>query len=75
MRRWMVVLVLGPVLLLGGAGWARAAVMEYGNENVLNSGAITSTSPATDFYTRMVIQLPAPDGNSYGLYFHPGAPG
>jgi hypothetical protein len=63
------IIVAGPPSFAGGAAFQSQAFFNV--RNVLNSGAITSTSPATDFYTRMVIQLPAPDGNSYGLYFHP----
>lgn len=63
------IIAAGPPSFAGGAAFQSRAFFNV--RNVLNSGAITSTSPATDFYTRMVIQFPAPDGNSYGLYFHP----
>jgi hypothetical protein len=62
-------IVAGPPSFAGGPAFQSQAFFNV--RNVLNSGAITSTSPATDFYTRMVSQLPGPDGKSYGLYFHP----
>lgn len=62
-------IVAGPPSFAGGPAFQSQAFFNV--RNVLNSGTITSASPATDFYTRMVSQLPAADGNSYGLYFHP----
>ena len=62
-------IVAGAPSFAGGAAFQSQAFFNV--RNVLNSGSITSTSPATDFYTRMVIQLPGPDGKNYGLYFHP----
>jgi hypothetical protein len=32
---------------------------------------INSSSGTMDFYTRMVMRFPAPDGNTYALTFHP----
>ena len=64
------VIVAGPPSFAGGAAFQTQPFFNV--RNVLNSGSITSTSPATDFYTRMVVNsFSAPDRNSYGLYFHP----
>ena len=62
-------IVAGPPSFAGGPAFQSQAFFNV--RNVLNSGSINSASPATDFYSRMVSQLPGPDGNSYGLYFHP----
>jgi hypothetical protein len=64
------IIVAGPPSFAGGAAFQTQPFFNV--RNVLNSGAITSSSPATDFYTRMVVNsFAAPDGNSYGLRFHP----
>jgi hypothetical protein len=65
-----VLMATGPPSFAGGPAFQSQPFFNV--RNVLNSGQITATSPATDFYTRMVVNyLPAPDGNSYGLRFHP----
>jgi hypothetical protein len=64
------IIVAGPPSFAGGPAFQTQPFFNV--RNVLNSGSITSSSPPTDFYTRMVINtLAAPDGNSYGLRYHP----
>jgi len=64
------IIVAGPPSFAGGTAFQSQPFINV--RNVLNSGAITATSPATDFYTRMVFNdLNAPDGHSYGLRYHP----
>jgi hypothetical protein len=64
------IIVAGPPSFAGGPAFQSQPFFNV--RNVLNSGHITSSSPPTDFYTRMVINgLAAPDGNSYGLRYHP----
>jgi hypothetical protein len=64
------VLMAGPPSFAGGPAFQSQPFLNV--RNVLNSGKITATSPATDFYTRMVFNdLNAPDGHSYGLRYHP----
>jgi hypothetical protein len=60
----------GPPSFAGGPAFQSQPFFNV--RNVLFSGAITATSPATEFYTRMVFNyLNAPDGHSYGLRYHP----
>jgi hypothetical protein len=64
------IVMAGPPSFAGGPAFQSQPFFNV--RNVLNSGAITATSPATEFYTRMVVNyLNAPDGNSYGLRYHP----
>ena len=64
------IIVAGPPSFAGGAAFQSQPFFNV--RNVLNSGRIIATSPATDFYTRMVVNyLNAPDGHSYGLRYHP----
>lgn len=64
------IIVAGPPSFAGGTAFQSQPFFNV--RNVLNSGAIIATSPATDFYTRMVVNyLNAPDGHSYGLRYHP----
>ena len=64
------IIVAGPPSFAGGPAFQSQPFFNV--RNVLNSGKITATSPATDFYTRMVVNyLDAPDGHSYGLRYHP----
>ena len=64
------IIVAGPPSFAGGTAFQSQPFINV--RNVLNSGAITATSPAMDFYTRMVFNdLNAPDGHSYGLRYHP----
>jgi hypothetical protein len=64
------IIAAGPPSFAGGLAFQSQPFLNV--RNVLNSGAITATSPATDFYTRMVVNdLNAPDGHSYGLRYHP----
>jgi hypothetical protein len=64
------IVMAGPPSFAGGPAFQSQPFFNV--RNVLNSGAITATSPATDFYTRMVFNdLNAPDGHSYGLRYHP----
>jgi hypothetical protein len=64
------IIVAGPPSFAGGTAFHSQPFFNV--RNVLNSGAIIATSPATDFYTRMVVNyLNAPDGHSYGLRYHP----
>jgi hypothetical protein len=64
------IIVAGPPSFAGGAAFQTQPFFNV--RNVLNSGAITPTSPATDFYSRMVVNnFSGPDGNSHALYFHP----
>ena len=64
------IIMAGPPSFAGGPTFQSQPFINV--RNVLNSGAITATSPATEFYTRMVFNdLNAPDGHSYGLRYHP----
>ena len=64
------IIVAGPPSFAGGTAFQSQPFFNV--RNVLNSGAIIATSPATDFYTRMVVNdLNAPDGHNYGLRYHP----
>lgn len=63
----------GPAPSFAG-GQAFPAKATFNIRNVLDSGNITSASPATIFYTVMTVQFPAPDGNTYRLFFNPTDP-